>query len=86
VVNKTPEQERHFAIHERHCYGLNEADEVAWAAGGDVLLDQATLSGTAGQVRAKLDRLAQAGVTEIVYQPVGDVRRELEMFMSAARS
>lgn len=85
VVNRTPERERHFAIHERHCYGLNEADEVAWAAGGDVLLDVATLSGTAEQVRAKLDELAEAGVTEFVYQPVGDIRRELETFLQAAR-
>lgn len=85
VVNRAPERDRHFAIHERHCYGLNEADEVAWAAGGDVLLDQATLSGTAEQVRAKLQALAAEGVTEFVYQPVGDVPRELEMFIRAAQ-
>jgi 5,10-methylenetetrahydromethanopterin reductase len=86
VVNRTPERERHFAIHERHCYGFNGADEVAWAAGGDVLLEQATLSGRAKEVRAKLDELAAAGVTEIVYQPVGDIRRELETFLDAAQS
>jgi 5,10-methylenetetrahydromethanopterin reductase len=86
VVNRTPERERHFAIHERHCYGFNDADEVAWAAGGDVLLEQATLSGRAKEVRAKLDELAAAGVTEIVYQPVGDIRRELETFLGAAQS
>lgn len=85
VIGRTPEHQRHFAVHERHCWGMNAADEVAWAAGGSVLLEQATLSGTAKQVRAKLDDLAEAGVTEIVYQPVGDVRRELETFAAAAR-
>jgi 5,10-methylenetetrahydromethanopterin reductase len=84
VIGRTPEHERHIAVHERHCYGFNAADEVAWAAGGHVLLEQATLSGPAKQVRAKLDELADAGVTEIVYQPVGDIRRELDTFMAAA--
>jgi 5,10-methylenetetrahydromethanopterin reductase len=85
VVKRLPPQERHFAVHERHCYGLNEADQVAWAAGGSVLLDRATLSGPAKQVRAKLDEVEAAGVTEIVYQPVGDIERELETFIAAAR-
>jgi 5,10-methylenetetrahydromethanopterin reductase len=83
VIGRTPEHERHIAVHERHCYGFNEADEVAWAAGGHVLLEQATLSGPAKQVRAKVDELADAGVTEIVYQPVGDIRRELDTFIAA---
>jgi 5,10-methylenetetrahydromethanopterin reductase len=87
VVNRTPEELRHIAVHTGHCVELNEADQAAWDAGGSTLLQPTTLSGTAEQVRSKLDELAAAGVTEIVFQPCGpDVRRELERFLEAARS
>jgi 5,10-methylenetetrahydromethanopterin reductase len=85
VVNRTPEELRHIAVHTGHCVELNEADQAAWDAGGSTLLQPTTLSGTAEQVRSKLDELAAAGVTEIVFQPCGpDVRRELERFLEAA--
>ena len=83
VVERTPEPQRHLAVHVGHCYALNEADEAGWAAGGGAILDRATLSGTAADVRRKVERLAEQGVTEIVYQPVGDVRHELEQFLAA---
>jgi 5,10-methylenetetrahydromethanopterin reductase len=87
VVNRTPEELRHIAVHTGHCVELNEADQAAWDAGGSTLLQPTTLSGTAEQVRSKLDELAAAGVTEIVFQPCGpDVRRELERFLEAASS
>ena len=87
VVDRTPEELRHIAVHTGHCVELNEADQAAWDAGGSTLLQPTTLSGTAEQVRSKLDELAAAGVTEIVFQPCGpDVRRELERFLEAARS
>jgi 5,10-methylenetetrahydromethanopterin reductase len=37
----------------------------------------------AGDVRRKIDDLVANGVTEIVYQPTGDIRRELESFADA---
>ncbi|HSP37777.1 MAG TPA: LLM class flavin-dependent oxidoreductase [Frankiaceae bacterium] len=87
VVNRSPEDVRHLAVHEGHCVELSEADQAAWDAGGYTLLESSTLSGTAKQVHSKLDELANAGVTEIVFQPCGpDVRRELETFLAAARS
>jgi 5,10-methylenetetrahydromethanopterin reductase len=87
VVTRTPEDRRHLAVHAGHCVELNEADEAAWAAGGSTLLESRTLSGTTKQVHGKLRELADAGVTEIVYQPCGpDVRRELETFLAAARA
>jgi 5,10-methylenetetrahydromethanopterin reductase len=87
VVERTAEEERHFAVHSQHCVGLNEADEAAWAAGGHRMLDDVTMSGTAGQVRERLAGLAGKGVTEVVFQPCGpDTRRELEVFMDTARS
>jgi len=87
VVERTATSERHLAVHVQHCVGLNEADEAAWNAGGHAMLEQATVSGTADQVAARLGELAAGGVTELVFQPCGpDIRRELETFMETARA
>jgi 5,10-methylenetetrahydromethanopterin reductase len=87
VVNRTPEDQRHLAVHAGHCVELSEADQAAWDSGGSALLEATTLSGTAEQVASKLQGLANSGVTEIVFQPCGpDVRRELERFLEAASS
>ena len=87
VVERTAPHERHLAVHVQHCVGLNEADQAAWEAGGYAMLEQATVSGTADQVAARLGQLAAEGVTELVFQPCGpDIRRELETFMMAARA
>jgi len=87
VVERTVPEERHFAVHEQHCVGLNEADVTAWEAGGHRMLDEVTMSGTAAQVRERLAGLAEHGVTEVVFQPCGlDVRRELEVFMDTAKA
>jgi 5,10-methylenetetrahydromethanopterin reductase len=83
VIHDTPEHERHLALHAGHMMHLNDADTAAWNAGAHALLPQATLTGTAGDVRRKIDDLAANGVTEIVYQPTGDIRRELESFADA---
>jgi len=51
------------------------------------MLTQATLSGTADELGARLSDLADAGVTDFVYQPCGpDIRRELEVFMTTAKA
>lgn len=85
VVGRSAEDRRHLAVHTGHCVELNEADQAAWDAGGSSLLEPSTLSGTTDQVRSKLAKLADSGVTEIVFQPCGpEVRRELETFLEAA--
>jgi 5,10-methylenetetrahydromethanopterin reductase len=87
VIQRTAPDERHLAVHVEHCVGLNEADQAAWDAGGHAMLEQATVSGTADRVAARLGELAAGGVTELVFQPCGpDIRRELETFMEAARA
>jgi 5,10-methylenetetrahydromethanopterin reductase len=87
VVERIPPEERHLAVHAQHCVGLNEADQAAWEAGGHAMLGQATMSGTADELRERLGGLAGHGVTELVFQPSGpDTRRELEVFMATARS
>lgn len=87
VIERTESSERHLAVHVQHCVDLNEADQAAWDAGGYAMLEQATVSGTADQVAARLGELAAGGVTEFVFQPCGpDIRRELETFMATARA
>jgi alkanesulfonate monooxygenase SsuD/methylene tetrahydromethanopterin reductase-like flavin-dependent oxidoreductase (luciferase family) len=87
VVERTVAEERHLAVHEQHCVGLNEADEAAWEAGGHEMLGEVTLSGTAGEVGERLAGLPEHGITEVVFQPCGpDIRRELEVFMDTAKS
>jgi 5,10-methylenetetrahydromethanopterin reductase len=87
VVERTAPEERHFAVHEQHCVGLNEADRAAWDAGGHRMLEDVTMTGTADKVRERLAGLADQGVTEIVFQPCGpDIRRELEVFMATAKA
>jgi 5,10-methylenetetrahydromethanopterin reductase len=79
------ERERHLDVHVGHCIELNAADRAAWAATGGALLPTTTVTGTAEEVRARIDQLGADGVTEIVYQPVGpDIRRELETMFEAA--
>jgi 5,10-methylenetetrahydromethanopterin reductase len=87
VVERTPRDERHLAVHEQHCVGLNEADQAAWDAGGYRILEDVTISGTADKVRERLAALADHGITEIVFQPCGpDIRRELEAFLTTAQA
>jgi 5,10-methylenetetrahydromethanopterin reductase len=84
VVNALPVDERHLAVHVGHCIDLNDADRSAWAVTGGALLPGTTVTGTAAEVRARVDDLSAQGVTEIVYQPCGpDIRRELEAMFTA---
>ncbi len=87
VVEETPLEQRHLAVHSAHCVGLNKADQAAWDAGGHAMLRDVTMSGTRAEIRRLLDEAGQQGVTEIVFQPCGpDPRSELERFREAATS
>ena len=87
VVDRAPPIQRHLAVHRGHAVEMNEADQAAWEAGGATMTGEATFTGTADRVRQRLDALAQAGVTEFVYQPAGpDIEAELEHFLAAAQA
>ncbi len=87
AIERAAPEERHLVVHDQHCVGLNEADLAAWEAGGYAMLEQATVSGTADQLHERLGGLTEQGVTALVYQPCGpDIRRELEAFMTTAKS
>jgi 5,10-methylenetetrahydromethanopterin reductase len=83
-IEKTPESERHFAVHDGHLMYLNEADEAAWDAGGHAILKDVTLTGTPEEIRQRVAAYAEQGVTELGFQPYGaHIERELEKFMEA---
>ena len=85
VVERRRDDERHLAMAEQHFVGLNEADQAAWQAGAASMVEHLTITGHPSQVRARLDQLAEQGVTDVVYQPAGpDIPRELERFLLAA--
>ncbi|MEV7043642.1 LLM class flavin-dependent oxidoreductase [Amycolatopsis sp. NPDC051061] len=85
VVERTPPERRHLAVHSGHCVELGEADQAAWKAGGHTMVREVTMSGTREQIRQRLAEVAARGVTEIVFQPCGpDIRAELERFLDAA--
>lgn len=83
VIEAAPADERHLVLHTGHLMYLNDADAAAWGAGAHALLPHATLTGTSDEIRRKTTDLVAQGVTEIVYQPAGDIRRELETFADA---
>ena len=86
VIEKFPQRERHLHVHQGHMVEMNDADLAAWRAGGHVSLPSATLSGSADTVGQAVAAMAQAGATEVLYEPSGpDITRELEAFISAVR-
>ena len=86
VINRSPERERHLAVHQGHLLQMSDADAAAWAAGSHALLPGNTLTGSLEEVAAAIRTLADDGATEIQFQPTGpDIPRELDRFMAAAR-
>jgi 5,10-methylenetetrahydromethanopterin reductase len=65
---------------------LNAADQAAWDAGSWTAIPKTTFTGTVSHLRDRLEAVAEAGITEIVYQPAGsDIPGELEAFIDVAR-
>jgi alkanesulfonate monooxygenase SsuD/methylene tetrahydromethanopterin reductase-like flavin-dependent oxidoreductase (luciferase family) len=87
VIEKIPARERHLHVHRGHMVEMNDADLVAWRAGGHVSVPSATLTGSADAVGQAVTAMAEAGATEVIFEPSGpDIARELEAFISAVRA
>ena len=77
-----PEGEGHVLAFEGHVTDLAERDRPLLEH-----IDAATMVGEADSIGRKLDRLAAAGFSEVMYTPSGpDVARELRAFADASRS
>jgi 5,10-methylenetetrahydromethanopterin reductase len=87
VVNQQPVENRHFAVHDRHLVGLNQADSAAWDGGSWQAIPQTTVTGSADDIGRRIAEFGRQGITEIIYQPTGpDIDTELETFLGAARA
>lgn len=82
TIETVPPNERHLLIHEGHLCGLTDRDRQAVRTAGS-MLPAVTLTGSAAEVRAKADAIAEVGATELIYQPSGDIPRELERMAGA---
>ena len=79
-IERIPEPVRHLAIHEDHLVSVAERD--ARHIGSELVA--ATFSGTASQLRERAAAMQAAGLTELVYAPMGsDVPRELRAMADA---
>ncbi len=78
-----PSDVRHLATHEDHLVRVTERD--APVVDGN-LLPLFTWTGEADDIRARVAAASAAGVTELMYAPMGDdIERELRAFHAAAR-
>jgi 5,10-methylenetetrahydromethanopterin reductase len=77
-----PERLRHLGVHEGHLVEVSERDRPLLDAAGERLIGVGW-TGSASEVAARVGAVGAVGVTEVVYQPAGDVRRELEAFAAA---
>lgn len=81
ALEKIPADERHLALHEGHLVEVSALDRPHIGAA----LGALTFSGTEAQLRERLEALAAAGLTELVYQPLGpDIPGELDAFAKMA--
>jgi 5,10-methylenetetrahydromethanopterin reductase len=84
AVEQVPLERRHLPVHEGHVVVLTDRDRAALQAGGASRIPDLTLTGTADEVRARIDAFAESGITELAYHAAGpDIPRELRAFADA---
>ena len=81
ITDAMDPDKRHLALHEGHLTELNAIDRQVLTPES---LPIAPFVCRAEEVRERMERLAAAGITEVSFQPMGDVERELRAFAAAA--
>jgi len=81
-IDALPEAERHLAVHEGHLVEVTERERGLLDSGQ---FAATTWTGTRAEIADRLAAAEAAGVTEVLYGPIGpDVPRELAAFAEAA--
>jgi 5,10-methylenetetrahydromethanopterin reductase len=76
-----PEAARHLALHEDHLIGVTARDRPYVSP---EMITKRTWTGPPDEIARRIAAAADAGVTEIAFQPAGpDIPRELGAFMAA---
>jgi len=81
LVQAIPERTRHLALHEGHLTELNAIDHQVIVGEAMRMLP---LVCTAADLPDRLAQLSEAGITEVAFQPMGDIPHELQTFAAAA--
>lgn len=81
LANALPRDTRHLDLHAGHLTELNAIDQQV-VTGDSLPITPLTCHGA--ELPDRLQKLADQGVTEVSFQPMGDVERELEAFANAA--
>lgn len=75
MIEQFPADEQHLYLHQEHCVGVNDHDRPHLDVPNMAPL---TFTGTAAELKQKAADMEAAGVTEILYMPLGpDIEREL---------
>lgn len=82
LVETLPEDSRHMAMHTGHLSMVNDLDREVLDGSA---LGRSALLHPAADVPAWIDGYAAMGVTEIAYEPMGDIPDALERFAAAAK-
>jgi 5,10-methylenetetrahydromethanopterin reductase len=83
-IQGVPERRRHIETHRGH---LIEIQPIERPLITPELIRRTTFTGTADEVRRRLQSLADAGAEAVMYQPCGpEIPRRLESFARVARS
>ncbi|MDT3446052.1 MULTISPECIES: LLM class flavin-dependent oxidoreductase [unclassified Pseudofrankia] len=81
-----PARERHLAAHQGHLCTVTERDRPLVDAAGPAILGSGW-TGDAATIAARLDEAGDAGVTEVVYMPVGpNIPDELQAFAQTTKT
>jgi 5,10-methylenetetrahydromethanopterin reductase len=81
LVDALPAATRHLDLHRGHLTELNPIDREV-VTGESMFVTPLTCHRT--ELPGRLEKLAEQGVTEVAFQPMGDVARELRAFAAAA--
>ena len=81
LANELPDRTRHLDLHAGHLTHLNRIDQQVIT--GDSM-HITPLTGYARELPGRIEALAEQGITEVSFQPMGDVGRELRTFAAAA--
>jgi 5,10-methylenetetrahydromethanopterin reductase len=81
LAGAVPADVRHLALHEGHLTVMNEIDRAVITPEA---MRIAPLTVPHAELPARLEALASQGITEVAFQPMGEIERELRSFAAAA--
>ncbi len=81
LAGQLPAESRHLDLHSGHLTELNAIDRQV--VDGDSMAVTA-LTCAPDELGGRFERFAEQGITEVAFQPMGDIERELRAFAAAA--